>query len=117
MYQKFQTVVKLEENERAKGRNIAQQQFRDLQTRARNGNSSIEDWNLLLSRTPQNVNNITHFETSAVKLSFKNEKVATDNFTRLKQLGEPIIQFNAYHPNPKAKHLSVEDMGGLEPTI
>ena len=116
MYQKFQTVVKLEENERAKGTDIAQQQFRDLQTRARDGNSSIEDWNLLLSRTPQNVNNITHFETSAVKLSFGNVKVATDNFTRLKQLGEPIIQINAYHPNPKAKHLSAEDMGGLEPT-
>ena len=49
MYQKFQTVVKLEENERAKGTDIAQQQFRDLQTRARDGNSSLEDWNLLLS--------------------------------------------------------------------
>jgi len=81
MYQKFQTVVKLEVNERAKGTDIGQKQFRDLQTRARDGNSSIEDWNLLLSRTPQTVNNITHFKTSAVKLSFGNEKVATDNFT------------------------------------
>ena len=72
---------------------------------------------MLLSRTPQNVNNITHFKTSAVKLSSGNEKVATDNFTRLKQLGEPIVQINAYHTNPKAKHLSAEDMGGLEPTI
>lgn len=72
MYQKFQTVVKLEENEQAKGTDIAQQQFRDLQTWARNGNSSIEieDWNLLLSRTPQNVNNIAHFEISVVKLLF-----------------------------------------------
>ena len=72
-YQKFQTVVKLE------GTDIAQQQFRDLQTRARDGNSSIKDWNLLLSRTPQNVKNITHFETSAVKLLFGNEKVATQD--------------------------------------
>ena len=115
MYQKFQTVVKLEENEQAKGTDIAQQ-FRDLQTRARDGNSSLEDWNLLLSRTPQNVN-ITHFEASAVKLSFGNEKVATDNFPRLKQLQEPIVKINAYHPNPKAKHLSAEDMGGLEPIV
>ena len=59
MYQKFQT-VKLEENERVKGTHITQQQFRDLQIRTRDGNSSIEDWNLLLSRSPQNANNITH---------------------------------------------------------
>ena len=49
-------------------------------------------------------------------MSFGNKKVPTDNFTRLKQLGEPIAQINAYHPNPKAKHLTADDMGGLEPT-
>lgn len=86
-------------------------------SRARDGNSSLEDWNLFLSRTLQSVNNITHFETSAVKLSFGNEKVATDNCTRLKQLGEPIVQISAYHPNAKAKNLGAEDMGGLEPII
>ena len=65
MYQKFQRVVKLKEHERAKGTDIAQQQFRDLQTRASTGNSTLEDWNL--SRMCQNANNITHLETSAVK--------------------------------------------------
>ena len=70
-----------------------------------------------MSRTPQNVENIADFETSAVKLSFENEKVATDNFTRLKQLGEPIVQINAYHTNPKANQISAEDIGGLEPTV
>ncbi|PFX26632.1 hypothetical protein AWC38_SpisGene8677 [Stylophora pistillata] len=54
---------------------------------------------------------------SAVKLSFGNEKVETDNFTRLKQLAEPIVQINAYHTNPTAKQISAEDMGGLEPTV
>ena len=107
----------MKKNERAKGTDIAQQQFRDLQTRARDENSSLDGWNLLLSRTPQNVENIADFETSAVKLSFGNEKVATDNFTRLKQLGEPIVQINAYHTNPKAKQINAEDMGGLEPTV
>lgn len=43
--------------------------------------------------------------------------MATDNFTRLKQLGEPIVQINAYHNNPKAKQISAEDMGSLEPTV
>ena len=58
------------------------------------------------------------FETSAVKLSFGNEKVATDNFIRLKQLGEPFIQINAHHTcSPKAKQISAEDMGGFESTL
>ena len=117
MYRKFETVVKFEVNERAKGADIAQQQFRELQTRARDGNSSLEDWNLLLSLTHQNVNKVTDFQTSAVRLSFGNEKVAKDNFTRLKEIGETIVQINAHHTNPKAKHLSAEDMGGSEPTI
>ena len=43
--------------------------------------------------------------------------MATDNFTTLKQLGEPIVKINAYHTNPKAKQISAEDMGGLEPTV
>ena len=36
---------------------------------------------------------------------------------RLKVLGEKIIEINAHHNHSQAKHLSAEDMGGLEPTI
>ena len=73
MYRKFATVAKLKENERAKGADVVEKQFRNLQTREKNGNSTLEDWNLLLSRTPQNAKNITNFKTSAVKLSFGTE--------------------------------------------
>lgn len=73
MYRKFATLAKLKDNERAKGADVVEKQFRNLQTREKNGNSTLEDWNLLLSRTPQNVNNITNFKTSAVKLSFGTE--------------------------------------------
>lgn len=45
------------------------------------------------------------------------KKLQQITFTRLKQLAEPIVQINAYHTNPKAKYISAEDMGGLEPTI
>lgn len=117
MYRKFETVIKFEVNERAKGANHAQQQFRDLQVRARDGNSNLEDWNLLLSRAPQSVDNISDFQESAVRLSFGNEKVAKDNFIRLKQLGENILEIKAIHNNLTAKKLSAEEMGGLEPTI
>ena len=117
MYRKFETIVKLETNERAKGADLAQQQFRNLQIRARDGNSNLEDWNLLLYRAPQNVDNIADFQESAVRLSFGNEKVAKDNFTRLKQLGEKIFEIKAHHSSPKAKLRTAEEMGGLQPTI
>lgn len=107
MYQMFQKVINFEINERAAGTDNEQQRFRALQVRARDGNSNLEDWNMLLLRQPQN----------AVKLSFGNEKVATDNYQKLKQLQQTIVQINAHHSSPKAKCLSSEDMGGLEPTI
>lgn len=117
MYQMFQKVINFEINERAAGTDNEQQRFRALQVRARDGNSNLEDWNMLLLRQPQNVVNIDTFQKSAVKLSFGNEKVATDNYQKLKQLQQTIVQINAHHSSPKAKCLNSEDMGGLEPTI
>lgn len=117
MYQMFQKVINFEINERAAGTDNEQQRFRALQVRARDGNSNLEDWNMLLLRQPQNVVNIDTFQKSAVKLSFGNEKVATDNYQKLRQLQQTIVQINAHHNSPKAKCLSSEDMGGLEPTI
>lgn len=116
MYTKFEKVVKFELNERARGRD-EQQRLRALQIRARDGNSDLEDWNMLLLRQPQNVVDIDNFENFAVKLFFGNEKVAKDNYERLKELQQPILRINAHHSNPKAKSLSSEEMSGLEPTI
>lgn len=108
---KFDTVVKLVINERAKGSSSDQHLFRELQLRARDGNSSVDDWNLLLTRIPSKVFNITEFEKEAVKLSYGNDKVATDNFDKLKTLDEVIVQIDAEHSCKKTKNLSAEDMG------
>ena len=99
------------------GADDEQQRFRALQIRARDGNSNLEDWNMLLLRQPQNVVNIDNFQNTSVKLSFGNKKVAKDNYERLKELQQTIVQINAHHCNPTAKSLSSEEMGGLEPTI
>ncbi|KAK2560839.1 hypothetical protein P5673_016650 [Acropora cervicornis] len=117
MYKKFGKAVKFEINERARGGDDVQQRFRAIQIRARDGNSNLDDWNMLLLRQPRNVVDIHNFENFAVKLSFGNEKVARDNYERLKELQQPILGINAHHSNPKAKSLSSEEMGGLEPTI
>lgn len=90
-YKKFETVVKFEINERARGADNEQQRFRGLQIRARDSNSTFEDWNLLLSRQPHNVTDKTNFQNTAVRLSFSNEKVAKDNYERLEQLQETVV--------------------------
>ena len=85
--------------------------------RARNGDSSLEDWKLLLTRSPDKTENLQHLKDCAIKLSFGNEKVAKDNYNKLCDLGHPIIEINAQHSDSKAKNLSAEDMGGLEPVF
>lgn len=64
-----------------------------------------------MSRAPQSVDNIADFQESAVRLPFGNEKVAKDNFTTLKQLGENMFEIKAHHSSSKAKLRSPEEMG------
>ena len=64
-------MIKFEVNEQAKGADLAQQQFRDLQIRARDGNSNLKDWNLLSSRTPLDLDNIADFQDSAEVIIWK----------------------------------------------
>ena len=80
--------------------------------RARNGDLSLHDWEALLERNPTKVQNLINFKNCAVRLSFGNEKLATDNYNKLCELGQPIIMINAQHNNSKAKLLSAEEMGG-----
>ena len=67
-----------QENVRAEGNDSKKNLFRQLQMWVRDGHSSFEDWELLLSRNPTKVENLQNFENCAVKLSFGNEKVARD---------------------------------------
>ena len=52
-----------------------------------------------------------------MRLPFGNEIVAKYNYNKLCELGQPIIVINAQHNNSKAKLLSAEEMGGLQPTL
>lgn len=48
---------------------------------------------------------------------FGNEKVAQENYKQLEKLNQPIIHIDARHNSTKAKLVSADDMGGLEPMI
>ena len=116
MYRKFTTVIKLTVNERSKGENLEQERFRAALYRLRNGETTEEDWQLFLSRTPANVNDALVLK-DFVKLSFSNEKVACNNHEALTSLNMPVAQINARHSNKASARFSSDDMGGLEPKV
>ena len=58
----FTNVVKLSVNQRVQGTNPEQIQFRDLLSRLRTGDSNEQDWKLLLTRQPSNVQNMVDFQ-------------------------------------------------------
>ena len=51
-YRMFDKVVKLTVNQRVQGCSSEQEKFRDLLQRLRKGNSTTQDWQLLLTRQP-----------------------------------------------------------------
>ena len=53
-------------------------QFRELLLRLRKGESTVEDWKLLLTCQPCNVTNLCDFE-DATGLFYSNEQVANYN--------------------------------------
>ena len=113
IYRLFAKVINLTQNERSKGKNNDQKRFRQLLLNLQNGDSTESDWNLLLATTPDSIGNQKYTE-EYVKLSFSNEKVASDNFEALQCLHVPIAQVNAKYSCSAASKLASDDMGGLE---
>ena len=115
-YHMFDKVVKLTVNQRVQGMTPEQVQFRDLLLRLRKGESTVDDWKLLLTRQPSNVTNLCDFENST-RLFYSNEQVANFNHEQLTKLEHPIAHINARHSSEFAKKISSDDMSGLEPVV
>ena len=64
LYLMFKKVVELTDNFRAQGATSEQQAFRELLLRLRTGDSTEDDWRLILTRQPSAVKNISHFENT-----------------------------------------------------
>ena len=94
-----------------------QEDFRNLQTAARDGNCSVDDWNLLLTQTTAHINDRELFGKDCMKLSFGNKKVARDNYQQLKKLNEPVATINTKHNSSTASKLCSDDMSSLMPQL
>ena len=115
-YSMFDKVVKLTVNQRVQGTCPEQVQFRELLSRLRIGQSTVQDWRLLLTRQPSNVSNLNEFEY-ATRLFYSNEQVANYNHDQLNKLQHPVACINARHSSSFAKNASPDDMSGLEPVV
>ena len=109
-YQEINKVVRLEVNQRVTNEN--QQKFRSLLIRLRNGNSTLEDWNFLHTRSTAHAS--IDYADMSVRLAYANKVVAEYNYNCLKESDQPIYAMKAKHNNPKAVKLSADNFGGLE---
>jgi len=115
-YNMFDSVVVLDHVMRQAGNGDAQQQFRDLLMRLRNGQSTIDDWKNLMQQTLTNVRDTSVFD-NALHLFPTAMAVAEFNVTKLHSNGEPVAIMNAVHSGPGASKASAEDAGGLESVV
>ena len=115
-YHMFDKVVTLTVNQRVQGSNSEQVHFIDLLLRLRKGDSTVEDWKLLLTRQPSSVANLSAFE-DATRLFYSNDQVANYNHEQLTKLKHPVANINARHSSEVAKKVSPDDMSGLEPIV
>ena len=98
------------------GESLQQKEFRDLLSRLHTGNSSLQDWKLLLQCSPDIVSNTAQFE-NATRLFYTNKDVADYNYEQLKNPKNPIACIQARHSSAYAKKRTAEDMNGLQPTL
>ena len=83
-YHMFDKVVKLTVSQHVQGM-TSEVQFRDLFLQLRKGESTVDNWKLLLTRQPSNVTNLCDFEDAA-RLFYSNEQVANYNHEQLTKL-------------------------------
>ena len=112
----FEKVVKLTVNQHVQGMTSEQVQFRDLLLRLCKGESTVDDWKLLLTRQPSNFTNLCDFE-DATRLFYSNEQVANYNHKQLTKLDYRIAHISARHSSALAKKMSSDDKSGLESVV
>ena len=112
----FDKVVKLDVSHRVSRMDRQQSQFRSLLERLRLGESTEDNWKLLLTRKPSAVENIDDFK-DAIRLFFSKTRAAKYNSAKLEDLQQPIARINERHSSKQAEKFHADKFPGLEPCI
>ena len=115
-YKSFKHVIKLEEVKRqaVKEGDVDQQRFVDILSEMREGICSLESWNFLQTRTPENITDFEERFEEAVRLFSTNEKVDEYNTRKLIKLGQPITLIKAKNKTKAGQKWSSDKFGGLK---
>ena len=116
VYQMFDTVVMLDQVLRQSGMDPETQIFRELLLRLRDGSTTQEDWQMLLTRDPSTADNRGDF-SDAVHLYYDKASVVKYNLDKLQSLGSPIARVNGIHSTCAAASANADDAGGLHAVI
>ncbi|XP_059073384.1 uncharacterized protein LOC131874156 [Cryptomeria japonica] len=93
LWEEFKIVVTLDKIFRQDGENIQQQRFRQLLTNLRDANPQIDDWKLLMMRTPTNIDVASNSEfENTIHLFSTNDNVHSHNKKMLYSLRHPVAQ-------------------------
>ena len=114
-YQLFAKAVVLTEVLRQDGQDREQVRFRELLLHLRDGEVSVADWELLMTRCRSQVDSAAFDD--ALHLHPTVQAVAEYNVAKLRNTGEPIATIKAVHTGPNSSKASPEDASGLEPVI
>ena len=91
-----------------------QRRFRDLLLRLRDGETTIDDWKILMRRTPTRAQNLSSFQT-ALHLYPTVEAAVDHNGSKLNDSGKPVAIIKAVHTGGAcASKAPADDAGGLE---
>ena len=100
---------------RQDGQDSKQVRFQELLLHLRDGQVSVADWELLMTRCRSQVDHAAFDD--ALHLHPTVQAVAEYNVAKLCNTGEPIATIKAVHTSPNASKASPEDASGLEPLI
>lgn len=115
LYEAFDKTIVLKQIMRQQGKTESARQFRDTLSQLRDGPISPENWQFLLTRAKDYLPaGIWQEFDRALRLYFRNEEVREYNWTRLRELGSPVMKIEAKNVGKGAKDASLEDAGRLD---
>ena len=116
-YHLFDRAITLDQVMRQAGNDSAQQLFRNILMRLRNGELRVEDWKHLIQQTPVEVGDDTSGFDEALRLFPTTSAVSEYNVTKLHSNDQPVAVIKAVHSGAGAIKASADDAGGLEPVV
>ena len=116
-YHLFDHAITLDQVMRQAGNDSAQQLFRNILMRLRNGELRVEDWKHLIQQTPVEVDDDTSGFDEALRLFPTTSAVSEYNVTKLHSNDQTVAVIKAVHSGAGAIKASADDAGGLEPVV